>query len=64
MQTCRCLARLRRSPFLDREALRRTRDYNRPGFHPHGNDASQLLERWQSALFGPEGSLTPGLKSA
>ena len=58
------LARLRSSPFLDREAWRRIRDYNRPGFHPNDNDASELLERWQSALFGPEGSLTPGLASA
>jgi predicted metal-dependent hydrolase len=60
----RSLVGLRSSPFVNREALRRTRDYNRPGFHPDDNDASELLERWQSALFGPEGSLTPGLKSA
>lgn len=60
----RSLSRLRRSPFVHGEAWRRIRDYNRPGFHPDDNDASELLERWQSALFGPEGSLTPGLKSA
>jgi uncharacterized protein len=58
------LAQLRRSPFLEREALRRIRNYNRPGFHPHDHDASDLLERWRSELFGPEGSLTPALKSA
>ncbi len=60
----RSLARLRGSPFVHREAWRRIRDYNRPGFHPNDNDASELLERWEFELFGPEGSLTPGLKSA
>jgi len=60
----RSLAGLRSSPFVNSEMWRRTRDYNRPGFHPDDNDASELLERWQSALFGPEGSLTPSLKSA
>ena len=64
VQLARSLSGLRRSPFVDREALRRVRDYNRPGFHPDDNDASELLERWRSALFGPEGSLTSGLKSA
>jgi uncharacterized protein len=60
----RSLARLGGSPFVHREAWRRIRDYNRPGFHPNDNDASELLERWESELFGPEGSVTPGLKSA
>jgi predicted metal-dependent hydrolase len=64
VQLGRSLARLRGSPFVHREAWRRIRDYNRPGFHPNDNDASELLERWESELFGPEGSLTPGLKSA
>jgi uncharacterized protein len=64
VQLGRSLARLRGSPFVHREAWRRIRDYNRPGFHPNDNDASELLERWESELFGPEGSLTPGLRSA
>jgi uncharacterized protein len=64
VELARSLARLRRSPFVTRETVRRIRNYNRPGFHPDDNDASELLEHWQSALFGPEGSLTPGLRSA
>ena len=64
VQLWRGLSGLRRSPFVNREAWQRTRDYNRAGFHPDDNDASELLERWRSALFGPEGSLTSGLKSA
>ena len=64
VQLGRSLARLRGSPFVHREAWRRIRDYNRPGFHPNDNDASALLERWESELFGPEGSVAPGLRSA
>ena len=60
----RSLARLRQSPFVTRESLRRVRDYNRTGFHPDDHDALELIERWRSELFGDDGSLTPRLKSA
>jgi predicted metal-dependent hydrolase len=60
----RSLARLRRSPFINRDVARRIRDYNRPGFHPDDNDATELVERWRCELFGADGSLNPRLRSA
>jgi predicted metal-dependent hydrolase len=58
----RSLADLRHSPFLSRDVIRRIRDYNRVGFHPDDNDASALLERWRTELFGAEGRLTDHLR--
>ena len=42
--------------------IRRLRDYNRVGFHPDDNDATELLDRWRAELFGAEGVLTDHLK--
>jgi predicted metal-dependent hydrolase len=56
------LAELRHSPFLSRSVIRRLRDYNRVGFHPDDNDATELLERWRAELFGEQGVLADHLK--
>jgi predicted metal-dependent hydrolase len=58
----RSVAELRNSPFLSREVVRRIRAYNRVGFHPDDNDASELLERWRGELFGTEGLLAGHLR--
>jgi hypothetical protein len=56
------LLELRHSPFLSREVVRRIRDYNRLGFHPEDNDATELLERWRVELFGTDGALADHLR--
>jgi predicted metal-dependent hydrolase len=58
----RSIAELRRSPFLSRAVVRRIRDYNRVGFHPDDNDATEILERWRVELFGEQGLLTDHLR--
>jgi predicted metal-dependent hydrolase len=58
----RSLAELRHSPFLSRAVIRRLRDYNRVGFHPDDNDATEILDRWRARLFGEDGMLTDHLK--
>jgi predicted metal-dependent hydrolase len=58
----RSIADLRHSPFLSRQVIRRLRDYNRVGFHPDDNDATELLDRWRTELFGDAGVLTDHLK--
>ena len=58
----RSVAELRHSPFLSRTVIRRLRDYNRVGFHPDDNDATELLERWRTELFGEQGALADHLK--
>jgi predicted metal-dependent hydrolase len=58
----RSLAQLRHSPFLSRNVVRRIRDYNRIGFHPDDNDATEILERWRTELFGAEGLLADHVK--
>jgi predicted metal-dependent hydrolase len=58
----RSIAELRRSPFLSRQVVRRVRDYNRVGFHPDDNDATELLDRWRTELFGERGTLAGHLK--
>jgi predicted metal-dependent hydrolase len=64
VRTARSIKRLRRSPWLSRDVVRRIRDYNRRDFHPDDHDATALLEEWRGRLFGATGSLTPKLKSA
>jgi hypothetical protein len=56
------LAGLRHSPFLTREMLDHIRAYNRRGFHPDDIDATELLERWRTELFGTDGVLVDHLK--
>jgi hypothetical protein len=58
----RSIAELRHSPFLSAAVVRRIRAYNRVGFHPDDNDASELLERWRIELFGADGALADHLK--
>jgi predicted metal-dependent hydrolase len=58
----RSIAQLRHSPFLSRDVLRRVRDYNRVGFHPDDNDATQTLDRWRIELFGEQGMLADHIK--
>lgn len=41
--------------------LARLRDYTRPGFHPDDVDTSDLIDRWNRELFGPDGQLTDRL---
>ena len=36
--------------------------YLRPGFHPDDVDTTALLRRWQTELFGPDGTLVDHLK--
>jgi predicted metal-dependent hydrolase len=58
----RSVRELRHSPFLSRKVVQRLRDYNRVGFHPDDNDATEILERWRAELFGTEGLLTDHLR--
>lgn len=58
----RSLARIPRSPFLARDVRRTLQGYNRPGFHPDDNDATQLLAYWRDELFGESGALTDHLR--
>jgi hypothetical protein len=60
----RGLRRMRRSPFLRRDTVRRLRDYNRRGFHPDDHDATALLEEWRATLFGDGGSLSDRMRRA
>ncbi len=57
----RSLARLRHSPFLERDVIQHLRAYTREGFHPDDIDATELLETWRTELFGPEGQLADHL---
>jgi predicted metal-dependent hydrolase len=58
----RSVRELRHSPFLSRKVVQRLRDYNRVGFHPDDNDATEILEHWRAELFGTEGLLTDHLR--
>ncbi len=58
----RSLWALRRSPFLGRDIVRKLRTYNKRGFHPDDWDASDLIERWRTELFGEQGILVDHLK--
>ncbi|HVK26209.1 MAG TPA: metal-dependent hydrolase [Actinokineospora sp.] len=58
----RSLAALRHSPFLTRSVIGKIRAYNRPGFHPSDADATELITRWHSELFGADGVLFDHLR--
>jgi predicted metal-dependent hydrolase len=60
----RSLRRLRTSPFLTGDVVRRIRAYNRPGFHPDDIDAEALVAHWRDELFGTDGALNEQLTSA
>jgi len=57
----RSFVALRHSPFLTRAVFRRLGEYLRPGFHPDDQDNAALLEHWEAALFGEQGSLVDHL---
>lgn len=58
----RSIAELRHSPFVTRDVLARVRAYNRPGFHPDEFDNTDLVERWNTELFGEQGQLAGHLR--
>ena len=60
----RSFARVRRSPFLDRDLWVRLCDYDRPDFHPDDHDTTALVETWRERLFGADGSLNDRLAGA
>lgn len=64
IRTLRAVARLRTSPWLRRDVIRRLRDYNRRDFHPDDHDATALLAEWRAKLFGDHGTLTDRLRDA
>jgi predicted metal-dependent hydrolase len=61
VRLARSIARLRHSPFLERDVITHLRAYTRHGFHPDDIDSSELLERWTAELFGPQGTLADHL---
>lgn len=61
VRLARSFARLRHSPFLERDVLQHLRAYTREGFHPDDIDATDLLDQWRTELFGPEGRLADHL---
>ncbi|WP_078323419.1 metal-dependent hydrolase [Mycobacteroides salmoniphilum] len=56
------VAELRHSPFVTRDVRDRIRAYNRPGFHPDEFDNTDLVERWNTKLFGEQGQLAGHLR--
>ncbi len=58
----RSVSKLKDSPWLTKEVRGRIRDYNRADFHPDDHDASELLERWRTELFGEAGALVDHLQ--
>lgn len=59
----RSIAKVRHSPWLSKDVRTRIRDYNRPDFHPNDHDATELLERWRTELFGEAGRLVDHLSA-
>jgi predicted metal-dependent hydrolase len=57
----RSIARLRHSPFIERDVIQHLRAYTRKGFHPDDVDSTELLARWTEELFGSEGTLADHL---
>ncbi|SKX90107.1 putative metal-dependent hydrolase [Mycobacteroides abscessus subsp. massiliense] len=47
---------------MTRDVLARVRAYNRPGFHPDEFDNTDLVERWNTELFGEQGQLAGHLR--
>lgn len=55
------LARLKRSPFVSREAWQMLKAYERKGFHPDDRDTDALVAEWRERLFGEHGTLNDRL---
>jgi predicted metal-dependent hydrolase len=60
----RSMAKLRHSPWLNREVWRHLRSYQRPDFHPDDRDTTALMEQWRAELFGADGTLSDRLPAA
>lgn len=58
----RSVLALRHSPFLQRDVIQRVGTYNKRGFHPDDWDATALLDRWRTELFGEQGTLVDHLR--
>ncbi len=59
----RSLDRFRHSAIARRSMLRDLLAWNRPGFHPDQRSIDGLLERWNEALFGPDGLVTANART-
>ncbi|WP_078308392.1 MULTISPECIES: metal-dependent hydrolase [unclassified Mycobacterium] len=62
VRLAKSVGELRNSPFATRDVLNRVRAYNRPGFHPDEFDNTDLVERWNTELFGEQGQLAGHLR--
>lgn len=58
----RSVRKLRRSPWLKRDVIRRLMDYNRRDFHPDDHDTTALIAEWKGRLFDAGGPLADRLK--
>lgn len=56
LRLLRSVNKLRKSPIFTRDALRKYRSYNRPGFHPDDWDTTDVLALWSKELFDTAGS--------
>lgn len=54
----RSLGRFRRSAVARPSFVRGLLAWNRRGFHPDQHDLDDLIERWRTQLFGPDGTVT------
>jgi uncharacterized protein len=64
LRVLRSVARLRRSPIVDKELWRQLKDYDRADFHPDDRDTTELVTRWREELFGEQGTLNDKLVTA
>ena len=64
VRLARSLRRLLGTPVVRLQVWRDLRAYNRVGFHPDDRDASALIERWRTELFGVGGALNDRLVGA
>lgn len=53
--------RLFGSPFFSRAVFRRLLSYSRKDFHPDEVDNSELITKWNAALFGEQGQIADHL---
>jgi uncharacterized protein len=57
----RSIRRTASAPLFSMAMWRKLRSYNRPGFHPHDIDTTELVERARTELFGAEGRISDKL---
>ena len=58
LRLAQSLRRFRRSAIVRRSFVVDLLAWNRPGFHPDRRKIDDLLDRWRTELFGPEGTVT------